>query len=378
MDPELQQLLKASGLDIEHAPEAAVWRTFLAEVGLRLGEQGHLVRELRRTVKRLEGQVSEEQARSVARQQAVGRVLRETAEAIAVVQDAMEGRRVESRPVVLEAEADADEGLAAVHDGVAAVGRAVEQLVGSAHAAGVSLQQLSLAGAAQRMLVPASPMTLPQAEVRSWFQPAVECGGDWWSASSLSPEASLVVLGDVTGHGAPSAIIAGTLKGACDLARMGMRGTLLAHQLMRMLNRVIIESANGEYMMTGLAFKLTRGTVWVSNAGHPNPYRVRGGEVTVLTSRAEPPLGAEQVFAYSEIEVPVAPGDLIVCFTDGITETEGENGREFGERALQALVLEHAALGPEALVRAIRDATTAFRGRGLQADDISLVVMKIT
>ena len=157
---------------------------------------------------------------------------------------------------------DAEEDLTAssiraVHSGLRALSKALADLVSEANAMASSRKELELAGAVQHMLVPPpQQITVPGARLFSWFQPAAQCGGDWWTAHDLNEDRGLVVVGDVTGHGAPSAIITGAVKGSCDLARMGMRGTLRPSQLMRMLNRVIVEAARGEYMMTGVALTL--------------------------------------------------------------------------------------------------------------------------
>ena len=267
-----------------------------------------------------------------------------------------------------------------LHQNLVSLSRSLADLVMEASTLATSRKELELAGAVQHMLVPPEAgVDVPGARIHSWFQPAAQCGGDWWTAHELADQRGLVAVGDVTGHGAPSAIITGAVKGACDLARLGMRGELQPSHLMRMLNRVIAEAARGEYMMTGIALTLQREApqVVLTNAGHQPPWLVRRGEIQVVQGVREPPLGAQAAFPYSEITLHASSGDLIVLMTDGITEAENEQGQELGEREVRALCEKHAQLGAEGVRDMIRDAVLAHIGSRPPADDITLVVIEV-
>ncbi len=258
---------------------------------------------------------------------------------------------------------------------------AIADLVQQATTMASSRKELELAGAVQQMLVPPASVEIPGARIHSWFQPAAHCGGDWWTAHPITADSGLMVIGDVTGHGAPSAIITGAVKGACDLARMGMRGALRPSQLLRMLNRVIAEAARGEYMMTSIAMTVRRGgepRVLLTNAGHRPPWLIRNGKLTVVQGTREPPLGAQVAVQYTELSVHAQPGDVLVLLTDGIPEAEDANGSELGERALRALCERHADLGAEGLRDKVREAVNQHVGSHAQLDDISLIVFEIT
>lgn len=267
-----------------------------------------------------------------------------------------------------------------LHTGLVALSQAIADLVQETSTMAAGRKELELAGAVQHMLVPpSSGVSVPGAHIHAWFQPAAQCGGDWWTAHELTPERGLVVVGDVTGHGAPSAIITGAVKGACDLARMGMRGGLRPSQLMRMLNRVIGEAARSEYMMTGVALTLqpTAPRIQLTNAGHQPPWLIRGGEVTVVQGVREPPLGAQAAVNYTELNLHAEPGDLVVLLTDGITEAENEKGQELGEKSVRALCEQHADLGAEAIRDKIRQAVLHHCGTRAPSDDITLVVIEV-
>ncbi|MBX2798859.1 MAG: serine/threonine-protein phosphatase [Myxococcales bacterium] len=267
-----------------------------------------------------------------------------------------------------------------IQQNLLALSRSLAELVKGASTLASSRKELELAGAVQQMLVPPDEgVAVPGARIQSWFQPAADCGGDWWTAHELTESQGLVVVGDVTGHGAPSAIITGAVKGACDLARMGMRGELKPSQLMRMLNRVIVEAARGEYMMTGVALTLQPGEprIQLTNAGHHPPWLIRNGEITVLQGVREPPLGAQAIVAYTEVNVAAEPGDILVLLTDGITEAENEQGQELGEKVVRSLCETYAQHGAQAVRDKVREAVHRHTGSRRPADDITLVVIEV-
>lgn len=257
------------------------------------------------------------------------------------------------------------------------MGELVEQTIRDSH----SRKELELAGMVQHMLVPPSTEVCHGGfRVFSWFAPALQCAGDWWSCTSLGGDDALLVIGDVTGHGAASAILTGMMKGACDLARMGMRDSLRPYQLMRMLNRVLSTSVCGEYMMTAAGLRLwaEKRELAVTSAGHRAFWHCRGGDLRLVRSAPEPPLGADPRHRYGEMKLPVASGDILVLFTDGIPECEDHQGAQLGERRIRDAIQASVGDGPEAVRDAIQQLVHTHRGDRSQADDSTLVVAEIT
>ena len=197
--------------------------------------------------------------------------------------------------------------------------------------------ELERAGEVQHKLIPPTTTEVPGAVVHSWWQPAAACGGDWWTAHALDEDRGLVAMGDVTGHGAPAALITAIIRGACDLARMGMRAQLQPGQLLRMLNRIILETSGQDFMSTSIAFTTRRGSskVYVANAGHRAPFLLSGGRWSLVQGEREPLLGSQPAVTYTQLAIPVSPGDRLVVFTDGLPEAENAHGQQLGERAIR-------------------------------------------
>jgi serine phosphatase RsbU (regulator of sigma subunit) len=94
------------------------------------------------------------------------------------------------------------------------------------------------------MLVPSEDV-IDRGGIRlaGYFEPAAECGGDWWTVHDMPEDRVLIVIGDVTGHGISSAMITGVAKAACDVARLFTNGRITTGALLEMMNCCIHEAA---------------------------------------------------------------------------------------------------------------------------------------
>ncbi len=240
-------------------------------------------------------------------------------------------------------------------------------------------KELELAGAVQGMLVSsADGARFSDLRAYCWYQPAEQCAGDLWSIDAIGEGDVFTLLGDATGHGAPAALVAAVVKGACDLARLGMRSALQPFQLLRMLNRVLVESVRGEYLMTSIAVRYNAKdrSIAYANAGHGALWLVSEGQIRAVPGSGDPPLGARSVYRYEEQRMTLQPGDRIILFTDGIPESEGDDGQEFGERRLRQIVLDHEARGGTAILAAVKTQLEAHMNGRRALDDLTLVCLE--
>lgn len=241
-------------------------------------------------------------------------------------------------------------------------------------------KELEVARVVQNLLVPnESVLERPFITVAGHFQPASECGGDWWAVYDLPDNRVLTLVGDVTGHGISSAIITGAAKAACDLACHVTSGRLTASELLAMMNAAIYETARRQIMMTCVAsiFDPQKRTLTIANAGHPFPFQIHNGQVRPLASQGQP-LGASKDSVYEPVTVSFAPNDVLVWFTDGVVESENEWNEQFTEKRLRAVCQRVASSGARGVRDAVVDALKSFsRSDRAQLDDITLVVASI-
>jgi sigma-B regulation protein RsbU (phosphoserine phosphatase) len=114
-----------------------------------------------------------------------------------------------------------------------------------------------------------------------------------------------------------------------------------------------------------------------ANAGHPPALLLRAGESGCRLLEAEGMLlGMEKAVRFSEAIVALRRGDIVVFYTDGITERENEAGEMFGLDRLKTAVIEHRDQDPEALIASVLDVLDRFAGAKPHADDVTIVAMK--
>lgn len=244
-------------------------------------------------------------------------------------------------------------------------------------------QELEVAKTIQETLVPgADPVAFGPLRFAGYYQPAAQTGGDWWTWHELAGGKLLLVIGDVTGHGVPSAMITAAAKAACDVARHVHGADLTVSRLLEILNHAIWQSAQRRFVMTCFASIIdTRDrTITYANAGHNFPYLFRAGdgkgEFGSLMIRGNR-LGDDPSSRYEAKTTELVPGDVLIWYTDGIVECENELGEEHGEKRFRASVRRAAALDATEMRDAIVGDAQAFFGAAPRKDDITMIVGRI-
>jgi serine phosphatase RsbU (regulator of sigma subunit) len=244
-------------------------------------------------------------------------------------------------------------------------------------------QELEVAKTIQETLVPTSdPVDHGVLKFAGFYQPAAQTGGDWWSWHELVGGKVLLVIGDVTGHGVPSAMITAAAKAACDVARYVYRDDVTVTGLLEIMNHAIFESAQRRFVMTCFAsiVDTQRRTITYANAGHNFPYLFRAGdgrgEFGSLMIRGNR-LGDDRDSRYDAKTTELIPGDVLVWYTDGIVECENAAGEEYGEKRFRASVRRAAALDAGEMRDAIVGDATAYFGDVQRKDDITMIVGRI-
>jgi len=244
-------------------------------------------------------------------------------------------------------------------------------------------QELEVAKAIQETLVPSdAPVRKSTLTFAGFYQPAAQTGGDWWTWAELAGGKILVAIGDVTGHGVPSAMITAAAKAACDVARYVHNDDVTVTTLLEIMNHAIYESAQRRFVMTCFAsiVDTQKRTITYANAGHNFPYLFRPGEgkgefgsLMIRGNR----LGDDRNSKYEAKTTELAIGDVLVWYTDGIVECENEAGDEYGEKRFRASVRKAAALDAGEMRDAIITEAGTYFGDAQRKDDITMVVGRI-
>jgi serine phosphatase RsbU (regulator of sigma subunit) len=242
-------------------------------------------------------------------------------------------------------------------------------------------QELELVKAIQETLVPSSePINLATLEFAGFYQPAAQTGGDWWTWHTLVGDKVLIVIGDVTGHGVPSAMITAAAKAACDVARHVHYDNVTVTKLLEIMNRAILESAQRRFAMTCFASVIdTKArTITYANAGHNLPYLVRGqgAELGNLTSRGNR-LGDDVNSEYEAKTTQLEAGDMLVWYTDGVVENDNPAGEQYGERRFRMAIKKFAGMEAAAMRDELVQDAAEFYADEARKDDITMIVGRI-
>jgi sigma-B regulation protein RsbU (phosphoserine phosphatase) len=222
-------------------------------------------------------------------------------------------------------------------------------------------------------------------KVVGYCMPASSCGGDWWTYRKLSGDRMLIVVGDATGHGMHSAMIAATARGAVEALSAIDERLLTPEQVLRAIDSGIRQVGDNNVLMTAFAalFDATTGALHYANAGQNFPYVMRLGAERVLgepsiIAASGNPLGDRTIAVEIRCgQLQLQPGDLFVCFTDGVVERVNPAGKLFGDRRLRRALIGESLIDDDALV-ALRDriilSIEHYADGAIAQDDITLVL----
>ena len=252
-------------------------------------------------------------------------------------------------------------------------------------------EDLEMAREFQSALLPSVYPDVPPLEVTNplrlkfahFYQPATTVGGDFFDLIELDENRVGVLIADVMGHGARSALITAILRALVrnHASIAGDPGVFLS-ELNRHLHELISRSGQSLFVTAFYIVLDTRkGLASWAVSGHPAPLRVRRGsgkapEPLWFESPRQPALGLVPEFSYRAYESPLYAGDVFLLFTDGSVEAENPAGEPFGLKRLAAS-MDEALDGPMAAMPAkIVCDVTFFQKRKQYEDDVCIVAIE--
>ncbi|RPJ86455.1 MAG: hypothetical protein EHM18_06145 [Acidobacteria bacterium] len=243
-------------------------------------------------------------------------------------------------------------------------------------------EQLELARKVQADLLPPSNAALGGLDFAAACVPAWQVGGDFYDVFTTSQNHVAFVLGDVSGKGLSAALLMGMLHGA--LRSMRWMGTPADQEISWSQLNSLLSTRTGPERFASLfwgSYDREAGIVRYVNAGHPPPLLARrDGEGACTLNRLEeggPVLGLIRTATYHQGEIPVQPGDLLVLYSDGISEAASISEEEFGEERLRAAIRENCGRPPSEILGEILKQVRAFIQKVPLQDDMTLVVARV-
>ena len=234
--------------------------------------------------------------------------------------------------------------------------------------------ELELAKRIQKTFLPEELPAIPGIGLSAVNIPSEQVGGDYYDVIAISPGQWGIVIADVFGKGIPAALVMASFR-ASLLAEI--RNNYAIRNILTKVNRLIWESVEPERCVTACYGVLdTKARVLTySNAGHMYPLIV-GKSGTRSLAKGGLVLGAVKSTSYEEERVDLKPGDLLLWFTDGLTDPQNEKGEHFGEERVAEVARAALDLPSQDVVRKMYDAVFEFSG-GMMTDDFTLLVIKV-
>ena len=237
-------------------------------------------------------------------------------------------------------------------------------------------KELEVASKIQQQLLPESLPENEGFEMCGITIPYHMIGGDFYDVIRLGDENLALVIADVTGHGVPAALLVSTLH-ACLHAYLELGVSLV--DLVTRLNRFIHKNATlGKFITFVLAIYDPRArTTRYVNAGHNYPFVLRGsGEIEFL-NKGGYCLGVIPGAQYEEGQLRMDSGDLLVMYTDGVTEAMNPRNELYGEERLFDLLKRTPGSGVRSVQMSILEDVHRHTEGTPQADDITMLLMKV-
>jgi len=236
-------------------------------------------------------------------------------------------------------------------------------------------QEMRVARSIQQASLPEGVPTLEGWQIRPYYQPAREVGGDFYDFHLL-PEGRLgLVVGDATGKGVPAALVMSTTLGMLQLAAQGSDSSSPGEVLSR-VNETLFARIPQNMFVTCFYAILDPKSVRLryANAGHDLPYLHRNGGAEELRARGMP-LGLMPAMNYEEKEMVLDAGDSALFYSDGLVEAHDPEGKMFGFARLRELIGEHGE--ESSLENLLLEELYSFVGEGWeQEDDITLLTLR--
>jgi sigma-B regulation protein RsbU (phosphoserine phosphatase) len=235
-------------------------------------------------------------------------------------------------------------------------------------------QEIDLARKVQEKMFPTAGLRLADLMVEGWSRPCNETGGDYY-AFMPRPGGLVAMVGDVSGHGLGAALFT-TMAHA--LAQQQFRAGSDLATAFRQLNEGLFHTRSGRFMTAAaVAVDQATGACQYVSAGHTRTLWIHRGEVHWLDSTAMP-LGIVPVLEIDPSpQLVLDPGDLLLLYSDGITEAAHDDGTTLGEERLADTVLAawRSRLPPKRVLDLVAAAVDGFTSGRAQADDLTAVAL---
>jgi len=236
-------------------------------------------------------------------------------------------------------------------------------------------EELSFATDIQKNLLPKINLKINGFDIAGKSISAKEVGGDYYDFIPIDSTRNAICLGDISGKGMPAAMLMANLQAT-------LRGQALftssAGECLTRANKLLYRSTDLQKFATLFYCILdsSKDILHFSNAGHEPPFLINSDKKVIRLTKGGTVLGFMEDYQFEEDSVKLKSGDTIIIYSDGTTDAQNEQSKEFGEKRLLSILKDSTSLEAEKIIEKVFDAVKAFVQKTSQFDDITIVVIK--
>ncbi|MFG1494795.1 SpoIIE family protein phosphatase [Halobacteriovorax sp. ZH4_bin.1] len=247
-------------------------------------------------------------------------------------------------------------------------------------------EEVKVAKMVQEEFFPPKDIDTPSVRLSSYAAPASECGGDWWGHYEFN-EYIITIIADATGHGLPAALLTSAINSAFNSIkiRLSEDETQISPALITSHLNKVINLSNNKILLTAFVSVYNTNTREYSytNASHlevlkvPKKSEITKADILPLLEAKGPRLGESSDSKYVYETITLEQGDLLVYMTDGITEAENSDGKQWGLRNLLKILMTYGSHTGSEIRDTIVSIVHNHRGSDSFDDDLTLICQEI-
>ena len=225
-------------------------------------------------------------------------------------------------------------------------------------------------------IFPPFPENAHQLDIAASMNAAKDVGGDFYDFFRIDDDHIGFVIADVSGKGVPAAIFMAVSRTL--IRATGIRGVNPSECMTYSNNLLAKESVNCMFVTVFYGiYNITTGEVTYTNAGHNPPYLLKAdGSVRILPNSTNIAAGVMEDFQYSKETLQLEHGDMLLLYTDGVTEAINAEEKEYGEQRLEILLKNNTQADCQQSIDNVKADVKSFAEEAEQSDDITLLALK--
>lgn len=254
-----------------------------------------------------------------------------------------------------------------------------QRLRKEAEVARLLLREMEIARDVQQRLLPQAPLPIPGLDYAGYCRSAELVGGDYYDFLPMPEGGFLFTLGDVSGKGIAAAVLMASMQASLRSQVVKTPASIAA--LIRDLNKAAYSFTTADKYSTlfcGL-IDIRGAKLSYVNAGQVRPMLLRSGDRSLeRLDGGGFPVGLLDASEYEQREIELQPGDAVLCFSDGISEATNGQSEMWNESEVEKIVRTCCGLSAQQMIDRLVQATDKFTGEADQADDMTVIAMRVT